>query len=204
MGEGFGSQCANFKTDQTCAHLCLVGFEDNNNGLGQEYTCVDGVFVGTALTCVGTTTTTPSTTTTTTTTTTAEEDRTTTDQPTTVELIGIFDGEVDKQVIKEFLEETLESFGSQKLAVTALIFVEVPYTGFSCAVLMSDATDNFIKLQNYLNKIINYANNKILNEPVETYEWIQCSFIYLNICKLRRNGQCWHSLLNCVAFIPPS
>lgn len=43
--------CKDLKTDGTCVQRCALGFNDNNNGNGQAYSCEGGVFKGTLLTC---------------------------------------------------------------------------------------------------------------------------------------------------------
>ena len=48
---GYGAECSDFDTDETCTQTCLEGYTDNNNGNGQHYTCEDGNFVGTLLVC---------------------------------------------------------------------------------------------------------------------------------------------------------
>ena len=90
--------------------------------------------------------------------------------------------------MKEYIEEVIAAFGSvqQVLAVTALVFVEVPYTGFSCTVLMLPVTNNGKRLQNYLNKVIKDANDNHLREecqtisvtPACTQECTSCSHVF--------------------------
>ena len=51
---GYGAECADFDTDENCTQTCTDGYSDNNNGNGQDYTCVDGSFSGTLIVCTGT------------------------------------------------------------------------------------------------------------------------------------------------------
>jgi hypothetical protein len=52
-GEGYGYECDEFVTDETCHHRCKPGFTNQavNGSNGQVYTCDAGVFVGTPLNC---------------------------------------------------------------------------------------------------------------------------------------------------------
>ena len=52
-GSGIGTECDTLKTDGTCTQMCTTGYSDNNSGNGQDYTCVDGTWAGTALVCSG-------------------------------------------------------------------------------------------------------------------------------------------------------
>ena len=56
-GAGFSTNCDGLVTDDApCTQTCSAGYSDNNSGNGQVYTCDAGSFVGTALTCTGTST----------------------------------------------------------------------------------------------------------------------------------------------------
>ena len=50
-GPGMGNTCLGLVSDGECKHECTVGYTDNNNNDGQQYTCVAGSFEGTALEC---------------------------------------------------------------------------------------------------------------------------------------------------------
>jgi hypothetical protein len=50
-GAGYGTECDELVTDDTCTQTCTTGYSDNNNGDGQDYTCSAGEFVGTLLEC---------------------------------------------------------------------------------------------------------------------------------------------------------
>jgi hypothetical protein len=52
-GNGYGTQCNGLDTDANCTQACELGFADNNNNAGQDYTCPSGVFAGTPLVCTG-------------------------------------------------------------------------------------------------------------------------------------------------------
>ena len=43
--------CDSLLTDSSCTHGCNAGYNDNNDGFGQQYSCDGGNFVGTALVC---------------------------------------------------------------------------------------------------------------------------------------------------------
>ena len=50
--KGYSTTCTyELYTDRSCLHQCTNGYIDNNNGNGQMYTCPDGKFSGTVLTC---------------------------------------------------------------------------------------------------------------------------------------------------------
>ena len=50
-GDGYNTECDNFKTGETCTQHCTGGWYDNNAGRGQHYTCDGGVFMGVVLEC---------------------------------------------------------------------------------------------------------------------------------------------------------
>ena len=50
---GYGLECSDLDTDESCTHTCQQGYNDNNHGEGQTYHCVDGIFSGTPLVCTG-------------------------------------------------------------------------------------------------------------------------------------------------------
>jgi hypothetical protein len=51
--EGFGSECDDMVTDETCTQFCTAGYDDGLSGAGAEYTCAAGTFAATSsmLTC---------------------------------------------------------------------------------------------------------------------------------------------------------
>jgi len=51
-GNGFNNECADLETNETCIQTCSEGYEDNNFGNGQTYSCPDGEFTGTLLACI--------------------------------------------------------------------------------------------------------------------------------------------------------
>ena len=50
-GVGYGAQCDGLVTDADCVQHCTTGYQDDNDGNGRRYSCADGVFEGTPLTC---------------------------------------------------------------------------------------------------------------------------------------------------------
>jgi hypothetical protein len=52
-GVGYSNNCA-LSVNATCTQTCTAGYSDNNNGMGQAYSCTAGGFAGTFLTCSAT------------------------------------------------------------------------------------------------------------------------------------------------------
>lgn len=50
-GPGLSTNCDGLRVDQQCTQVCTAGYEDNNSGAGQVYSCSGGTFLGMGLTC---------------------------------------------------------------------------------------------------------------------------------------------------------
>eukprot|EP00494_Astrolonche_serrata_P026919 UN27182 len=51
FGDGYGSECDNLNSGETCTQTCLTGWTDNNSGNGQDYSCLTATFEGTLIEC---------------------------------------------------------------------------------------------------------------------------------------------------------